>query len=69
MGALFSRPKTPNIPAPPAPSAPPASVDAVVASDDETKRLRKKRGVASTILAGESASPTGSVATKTLLGS
>jgi len=69
MGGLFSKPKSPKIPDPPAPPPPPASVDAVVASDDETKRLRKKRGTASTILAGEKASPTGSVATKTLLGS
>lgn len=66
----FLNPKTPTIPDPPAPPAPPATTDTAAAADSEALRLRRRRGVAATVLAGDTATvPTGSVATKTLLGS
>jgi len=69
MSSLFSKPKTPKVPPPPPPPAPPEQVDAVAAGENEMTRLRKKRGTASTILAGDTAAASGSVARKTLLGS
>lgn len=62
------KPKTPSLPDPVAPPAPPAATDAIAAGDAEAERLRRRRGTASTILAGESQANPGSVATKTLLG-
>ena len=49
MGALFSRPKAPYIP-PPATSAEDAA--AAEAARAESDRLRKRRGMRSTILTG-----------------
>jgi len=69
MSGVFSKPKMPKIPDPPAPPAPPAMTDAVMAADNEAARLRKKRGTASTVLAGDTAAGAGSIAKKTLLGS
>jgi len=62
-------PSTPKLPDPPKPQAPPAVTDATKASDDEAERLRRRRGTAATILAGETQAKPGSVAAKTLLGS
>lgn len=62
------KPKTPSLPAPPKSQAPPEVVDATRASDSEAERLRRRRGTASTILAGETSAAPGSVAVKTLLG-
>lgn len=69
MTSLISGPKTPKLPDPPAPAAPPSATDAAAAGDAEAERLRRRRGAASTILAGEATAAPGSVATKTLLGS
>jgi hypothetical protein len=68
MSALFSSPKTPKMPDPPPAPAPPSTTDAAAARAQETERLRRRRGTASTILAGETAASPGSVAAKTLLG-
>lgn len=63
-------PKQPKIPDPLAPPAPPATTDTTAAADSEAARLRRRRGTAATILAGDGATvPGASVATKTLLGS
>lgn len=60
---------SPSIPDPPKPTAPPAVTDTQAQVDQEADRLRRRRGTASTILAGDTATvPTSSVATKTLLG-
>jgi len=69
MSGFFSKPKTPRIPDPPPPPAPPEQVDAAAAGENEAARLRKKRGVASTVLAGDAQAGAGSIAKKTLLGS
>ncbi|AZV94482.1 hypothetical protein NJI34_37840 [Pseudomonas sp. S 311-6] len=68
MSTLFSPPKSPKIPDPPAPEAPPSTTDAAAASAAEADRVRRRRGAASTVLAGESSARPNSVATKTLLG-
>lgn len=68
MTQLFS-PSTPKLPDPPKPAAPPAVTDTVQTTDAEADRLRRRRGTAATILAGDTATVApGSVATKTLLG-
>lgn len=60
---------TPKLPDPPAPTAPPAVTDTQTAVDNEAQRLRRRRGTAATVLAGDSATVgASSVATKTLLG-
>lgn len=69
MSSLFSSPKTPKIPDPPAPAAPPSTTDAAAAGAQEAEQIRRRRGTASTILAGETTASPGSVAAKTLLGS
>lgn len=69
MTSLISSPKTPKIPDPPAAAAPPAVTDAAQTASNEADRLRRRRGTAATVFAGDSAAvPTASVATKTLLG-
>jgi len=68
MSSAFSKPKTPKIPDPPPPPAPPEQLDGVVAGENEAARLRKKRGTASTVLAGDAQAGSGSIAKKTLLG-
>lgn len=68
MSGLIS-PKTPKAPEPQAPPAPPAVTDAAAAADQEAARLRRRRGTASTVLAGDTATVApNSVATKQLLG-
>lgn len=69
MSSFFSKPSTPKIPDPPAPAAPPSTTDAAAAGSAEAERLRRRRGTASTVLAGDATATPGSVATKTLLGS
>jgi len=64
---MFSKP--PKAPDPVAPPAPPATSDAALAGDQAADRLRRRRGTAATIIAGDTAAvPQSSVATKTLLG-
>lgn len=70
MGGLnpFKSPKI-STPDPVTPPAPPATTDAAAAADAEADRLRRRRGTAATIIAGDTAVvPQSSVATKTLLG-
>ncbi|WP_083447318.1 hypothetical protein [Achromobacter spanius] len=63
------KPKAPTPPEPVKPPDPPAAADAATAGATEAERLRKRRGTASTVLAGDTATVApGSVATKTLLG-
>lgn len=60
---------SPKLPDPPAPTAPPAVTDTQTAVDNEAQRLRRRRGTAATVLAGDTATVgASSVATKTLLG-
>ena len=60
---------SPKLPDPPKPTAPPAVTDTQTTVDTEAERLRRRRGTAATVLAGETATvPGASVATKTLLG-
>jgi hypothetical protein len=58
-----------KLPDPPAPTAPPAVTDTQTAVDEQADRLRRRRGTASTIMAGDTATVSNnSVATKQLLG-
>lgn len=66
--ALFGK-STPKLPDPPAPTAPPAVTDTQTAVDQANDRLRRRRGTAATVLAGDTATVgDASVATKQLLG-
>lgn len=66
---MFGGRSTPKLPDPPAPTAPPAVTDTQAAVEQESDRLRRRRGTAATVLAGDTATvPGASVATKTLLG-
>lgn len=61
---------SPKLPDPPAPAAPPAVTDTQTAVNEQADRLRRRRGTASTVLAGDTATVgSSSVATKQLLGS
>lgn len=61
---------SPKLPDPPAPTAPPAVTDTTASVDAQNDRLRRRRGTAATVLAGDTATvANSSVATKTLLGS
>lgn len=67
---------SPSVSTPPVPDTPTPTTDTTVAADDATNRLRRRRGVAATVLAGDSSTvnassvsaPSASAATKTLLG-
>jgi hypothetical protein len=66
--ALFGS-SSPKLPDPPAPTAPPATTDTQTSVDQANDRLRRRRGTAATVLAGDTATVgQSSVATKTLLG-
>lgn len=64
MTGLF-KPKTPKTPEP---QAPPAQPDDTATSDAEAERIRRRRGRASTVLAGNSTPGSSQVGIKTLLG-
>lgn len=59
----------PKAPPPPPPPPPPVVEDAAAKAQDEADRLRRRRGIASTILTGPQGAGTPAVGTKTLLGS
>lgn len=63
MGGLFSSPSTPK-PPPPAPAPPPPTVDnAAVQVQNDAEAMSRRRGMASTILAGANQSSTTQPAT------
>lgn len=57
---------SPSVPSVPQVDTTPAITDTTTAADDAADRLRKRRGVAATVLAGDAATPgASSVATAT----
>lgn len=68
MSTLFGKPSTPAPPPPPVAPPPPTVDQASIQADNDAAALRARRGMASTVLAGSSATqPTTSAAR--LLGS
>lgn len=67
---------TPNVSTPTVTETPAPTTDTTTATDDATNRLRRRRGVAATVLAGDSSTvnassvnaPAASAATKAILG-
>lgn len=71
MGGFFSSPSAPDPPAAPVmlPAAPTMEDESVQKAQEQTRRrLKKKQGMESTILAGSLSDTDTGIATKTLLG-
>ncbi|CAB3644111.1 hypothetical protein [Trinickia soli] len=56
MSTLFSKPSTPSLPPPPVAPPPPTVDQASVQAENDADALRRRRGMASTILAGANGS-------------
>lgn len=58
MSTLFGKPSAPALPPPPVAPPPPTVDSASVQAENDADALRRRRGLASTILAGNGASAT-----------